>query len=451
VDTSKKPRKESQPSARLFNNISPAFISTKKVAKQGIKLSVITQFFPPDYAPTGQLIEELVHQLGQQGVDIEVMTGQPGYAFQSATAPAVETMGSVKIKRSRFAQLWPQRIRGKAVNGVLFSLRALLYLFRAWRHRNVVLLTTAPPFLPILGYIANRLLGISYICLIYDLYPDIAVELGVVPERHGIVRFWRKVNQLVWRRASGLIVLSPAMKARITTYCPAVADKISVIHSWANSDAIVPLAKEENWFAQEHQLVDRFTVLYSGNMGRCHDMETLLQAAYLLKDDPIQFVCIGGGAQREPVMKQVSEWGLSNFLFLPYQDKQVLPYSLTACDLSLVSVSPGMEDLVAPSKLYSALSAGRPIAVVCPSHSYLNPLIAEAECGATFANGDAEGLAKFIRFLSGDRPQSQKMGTAGRRYLLTHFTPEQISKQYFRVFQQTVSQKRKRVGMMKNL
>jgi glycosyltransferase involved in cell wall biosynthesis len=404
-----------------------------------INLSVITQFFPPDYAATGQLIEELVRQLGLQGVNVEVFTGQPGYAFQTPIAPAVEQLGRVRIKRSRIANLCPQRIRGKAINGVLFCLRSGLHLLKAYRQRNVVLLTTAPPFLPVLGYIAHLLFGLSYVCLLYDLYPDIAVELGVVPEQHWLTRIWRAINRRVWRRAKGIIVLSSDMKQRVLATCPDIADKVSVIHSWSDPKQILPIAKQENWFAHQHQLVDRFTVLYSGNMGRCHDIDTILEAAVQLKDEPIQFVFIGGGAQRDLILEQAEQMGLHNLLFLPYQDKRVLPYSLTACDLSLVSVSPGMQDLVAPSKLYSALSAGRPIAVVCPQHSYLNQLIANANCGTTFENGDSQGLAKFIRFLSADPQLSERMGRAGRRYLQTNFTPETIARQYFRVLRRAIS------------
>lgn len=403
-----------------------------------IRLSVITQFFPPDYAATGQLIEELTRQLGNQGVDVKVFTGQPGYAFQTTTAPNYERLGPVQIKRSRTSQLWPNRVRGKAVNGILFTIRAFLHLLRNAQRRDLVLVTTAPPFLPIIAYLANILFGLSYVCLLYDLYPDIAVELGVISNRHWLTRSWRTLNQLVWKNADAIIVLSPAMKQRVANNCPEIAAKVSVIHSWADSETIVPLSKSENWFAMKHGLIKPFTVLYSGNLGRCHDVDTILEAASLLRGQPIQFVCIGNGAKRETLTQKAKELRLDNFLFLPYQDKDVLPYSLTACDLSLVSVSPHMESLVAPSKLYSALSAGRPIAAVCPRRTYLTQLMAEADCGAAFENGDAKGLAQFISLLQQDRQLAERMGQSGRKYLQTHFTPELIAGQYLKVLKQCV-------------
>ncbi|MFQ4140820.1 glycosyltransferase family 4 protein [Chlorogloeopsis sp. ULAP02] len=407
-------------------------------AKKSISLSVITQFFPPDYAATGQLIEELVSQLGQQGVDIEVFTGQPGYAFKSSNAPAIEKFDRVLVKRSRTAQLWPGRIRGKAVNGVLFTLRAILHVIRNSRDCNLLLLTTAPPFLPIVGYLAHILFRRPYVCILYDLYPDIAIALNVISRNHWLARLWQKINKLVWQKSQALVVLSPAMKQRVTAICPQVADKVFVIHSWGDPDVIVPIAKQENWFAWKYDLVNKFTVVYSGNMGRCHDMDTILETAKILKDEPIKFVFVGGGAKREELSNRAHQLGLSNFVFIPYQDKNVLPYSLTAGDLSLVSVDAGMESLVAPSKLYPMLATARPVAVICSQYSYLTQLIAEANCGATFENRDSYGLANFIRLLSQDKELAKRMGKAGRKYMRSHFTPQIISQQYLDVLQKSL-------------
>jgi glycosyltransferase involved in cell wall biosynthesis len=402
---------------------------------QKLKVSIITEFFPPDYAATGQLIEELVKQLEQQGLNIEVFTGQPGYAFSTANAPNVEKLGDIRIQRSRSTQVWSGRIRGKAINGVLFTLRAFLHIIKNFHKHNVFLVTSAPPFLPIAAYLANLSLRISYVSLIYDLYPDIAIALGVISKNHWLAGFWRELNKMIWRRSKSIIVLSPDMKDRVIGICPEVADKVSVIHSWGDPDLIVPIAKEKNWFAKEHNLVNKFTVLYSGNMGRCHDMDTILETAKLLRDEPIQFVCIGSGAKRQSFMEAVNDLGLTNFLFLPYQDKEVLPYSLTACDLSLVSVEAGMESLVAPSKLYPALAAGRPIAVICSKYSYLRKMMIDGKCGVTVGNADSIALAEFISLLNSDRKLAELMGKASRQYLQSNFTPQIIAKEYLRVLQ----------------
>jgi glycosyltransferase involved in cell wall biosynthesis len=425
---------------RGLKKLLPRFTRSKLKSQldNTIELLVVTQFFPPDFAATGQLIEELVRHLGTYGVNVHVFTGQPGYAFQTNEAPAIEKFDGVLVKRSRTSQLWPKRVRGKAMNGVFFMIRAALHLLRHHHRRHVLLVTTAPPFLPFLGYLAHLCTGIPYICLLYDLYPDIAIALGVISPNHWLARIWQNLNIGVWRKAKEIVVLSPSMKERIINICPEVAEKIHVIHSWANPKAIVPITKKENWFALKHNLVNKFTVLYSGNMGRCHDMNTIIEAAKKLKNEPIQFVFIGGGAKRKDVMQEVESLGLSNLTFLPYQDKDVLPYSLTACDLSLVSVDADMEGLVAPSKLYPALAAGRPVAVICSKDSYLRKLINHARCGASFKNGDSDGLAEFIRLLNSDRQFGERMGKEGRQYLQTYFTSEIISKEYLKMLRQNI-------------
>ncbi|MBA2749084.1 MAG: glycosyltransferase family 4 protein [Tatlockia sp.] len=401
---------------------------------RAIKLSIFTQFYPPDYAATGQLIEELAIQLGKLGISVNVFTGQPGYAFRKESALLKERLDKLFIRRSRTARLWNSRIRGKAINGILFCLRSGLHLIKSAGRGDILLITTAPPFLQVLGYLANRCFGTPYVCLIYDLYPDVAVELNVVSTKNWLVQSWNWLNKKIWRQAQSIVVLSSTMKERVIAKCPEVKDKISVIHNWANPDWIIPLAKQDNWFAQKHDLVNKFTVMYSGNMGRCHEMDTIMTAAKQLQNEDIQFVFIGGGAKQQICVQQ----DLPNCRFLPYQEKHILPHSLTACDLSLVSISSGMEGLVAPSKLYGILAAGRPVAAICEPHSYLKLLLSEAKCGATFNNGDGTGLATFIRRLAQDRELALNMGTAGREYLESNFTPEIIALEYSKLLRQAV-------------
>ena len=405
----------------------------KNQHKSLIYLNLITEFYPPDYAATGQLIEELALQLKEQGIQIHILTSQPGYATNKSKVRPVEFTDSLSVKRSKFSRLWPKRIRGKVINGLLFCMRSALHLLNPWCRGDILLLTTAPPFLGIVGYLAKKCLGLSYICLVYDLYPNVAVNLNIIPDNHWLVRLWHHINRLVWQEAEAIVAISPTMKDRILTHHPQLNKKIIVIHNWANPQVIKPLCKHKNWFAQKYGLTDKFVVLYSGNLGRCHDLDTIIAAAQLLKEEPIQFLFIGAGAKLPWCQHMVNEARLSNCLFLPYQDKEVLPYSLSSCDLGLVSIAPGLEGIVAPSKLYGLLAAGRPVAAICEPHSYLRQLLSHANCGQAFDNGDGKSLEKFIRELYLNPQKGSKMGKDGRNYLESHFTPGIIAQEYYKV------------------
>ncbi|MBA4445331.1 glycosyltransferase family 4 protein [Cylindrospermopsis raciborskii CS-506_D] len=398
------------------------------------KLGVITEFFPPDYAATGQLIEELVRQLDHPELEIEVFTGQPGYAYSADKAPAKQLLGGVRIRRTRATRVWSKRIRGKAINGVFFTLRAFFHIIGNFYKYDVFLLTSAPPFLPLAAYLAKLLCGCSYICLVYDIYPDVAIALNVIKKDHWIVKVWRELNRRIWTSSQEIIVLSDDMKRVVIKHYPQLMDKVSVIHSWGDPELILPMEKQDNWFAREHNLVNKFTVLYSGNVGRCHDMETIFHTAQLLaQEENIQFVCIGSGAKIDVLRENVTEMKLSNFLFLPYQHKSTLPYSLTACDLSLVSLEYKVYDLVAPSKLYPALAASRPIAIISPEECYLRKMVNDGQFGLGVNNGDSLSLANFILRLSGDRQLVEQMGKAGRSYLEANFTIKKIAREYWEI------------------
>lgn len=415
----------------LFQRLSQPFSLSEHDAHQDLQnVLIVTEFFPPDFAATGQLIEELSQNLNQLGLSIHVFTGQPGYAFQKDQAAAQETVAGVHVRRSRVSRIWPHRIRGKAINSLLFCLRASVYLIREARHHDILLFTTAPPYLSVIGTLIHRLTGVPYVCLIYDLYPDVAVELSVISRHHIVVQLWNYLNGWIWQRSRHIVVLSSTMKERVLSHCPGVSDRISIIHNWADPDWIQPLLKQDNWFIQEHQIPGLFTVLYSGNLGRCHDTDTILETLESLRHDPVQFVFIGGGAQRTWLMNQIQKRQLSNCRFLPYQDRHTLPFSLTAGDLTLVSLRAGMEGLIAPSKVYSGLAAGCPLAVICDAQSYLVELVSQACCGITVRHGESTQLAGFIRYLLQHPDQAARMGQAGRHYLLQNFTPMAIAQQY---------------------
>jgi glycosyltransferase involved in cell wall biosynthesis len=275
------------------------------------RLTLVSQFFPPDFAATGQLLDDLTHRLAAQGVQVQVLTGMPAYAYNSSRAARLEFQPRRCIRRTRVSRFWPQRIRGRAINGILYCLRISLRLLRYSRRGDLILYTTEPPYLPLLGWLLHRLTKTPYLVLLYDLYPDVLVELGVIGADHWLVRLWRQFNRWVFADAQELIVLSEPMAARVRSHSPSMAAKLTVIPSWADHEQIRPRAKADNWFVQKHQLAHRFTVLYSGNQGRCHDLVTVLAAALLLRHDPdVLFLFIGKGPQHQRLCQLVHDWGL---------------------------------------------------------------------------------------------------------------------------------------------
>ena len=120
-------------------------------ADRSPQVSLLTQFFPPDYAATGQLIQDLVQYFSRQGVNVQVFTGQPGYTSDRPLAPKQELLDGVRVRRTRISRFWPQRMRGRAMGGLLFCLRSLLKLLKPGFSGQLLFVTTEPPYLAIVA------------------------------------------------------------------------------------------------------------------------------------------------------------------------------------------------------------------------------------------------------------------------------------------------------------
>jgi len=397
------------------------------------RLTVVSQFFPPDFAATGQLLDDLTTRMAARGIQVQVLTGMPAYAYSDERADSLAFEPNRCIRRSRASRFWPRRIRGRAVNGLLFVLRAGQRLLRSLQRGDLILYTTEPPYLPLLGWLLKALFRTPYVVLLYDLYPDVLVELKILPERHPLIRLWRRLNRAMLSNADEVIVLSEPMAERVLAQVPDLAPRLSIIPSWADPEAIRPLPRSENWFVERHGLADTFNVIYSGNQGRCHDLVTLVGAALLLRHDPgIRFVLIGHGPQHSMLSRLVRDLKLSNVVFLPYQEREALPYSLAAADVAVVSLSSGADGLVAPCKVYGHLAAGTPIAAITPEGSHLQQLVEGEGCGRWFANGDSHGLAAWINDLKAHPTHARALGQAARQLLLEQAHPEKICEAYLK-------------------
>ena len=398
---------------------------------QHARLTIVSQFFPPDFAATGQFLDDLSRRLSNLGLQVLVLTGQPNYAFHDHLAPRISFDHNRCIRRTSVSRWWPSRIRGRVVNSVLFCLRSMLRLLRSARRGDLMLFTSEPAYLPLCGLFLHRITGAPYVLVLYDLYPDIALSLGVLNLGHPLARLWKAWQGECLAAAREVVVLSSTMADRLRQVYPTLTTPVEVIPSWADPQRIHPMPRHSNPFVLRHGLEEGFTVMYAGNQGRCHDLDTLVDAALLLQEyKGIRFLIVGGGAQHRQVRRRVQQAGLTQVQFLPYQEPADLPAMLAAADLAVVSLLAEAEGQVAPSKLYGHLAAATPVAVICSPSSYLRHEVETARCGAAFRNGDAAGLAAFIERLAQQPQLAHDLGLASRRHLQQTATPELVVQRY---------------------
>jgi len=407
-------------------------------------LTLITEYFYPEEAATAQLLTSLATGL-QGDFDVSVLTGRPNYhpGDETESVAPQEDHEGVSIERLPATRLDKDTLSYRVINWITFTLLVFWRLIRTQDSNEVVLVLSNPPILPLATWAAKRICGVSYAYLIYDMYPDFPVALDIISDDSIVVRWWERVMRLVYRDADRIVVLGDSMERRLTDKMRADPEfspgKIEVIPNWEDGSFISPLPKSANTFAQEQDLDGQFTLLYSGNIGRFHELRTAIDAIRLLEEqgrNDIEFLVIGEGARKADHKQYVEQQGIRNVRFLPFQPMDRLPETLTAGDASLVGIIPEVEGMCVSSKLYSALAAGRPILAVVGEGDEVARVVRTQECGAHSRPGDAEQAAETLAQWADLPAYSEELGERARAAFEAHFTRSHAVEAYGRLFDQ---------------
>ncbi len=363
----------------------------------------------------GPLFRELAEDMAQQWPPSLMYTGHPDTLQHGGTA-ALTILPAAMYQRRSYAT----RVLSWARYSVSVFFRCLAL------DKKAVLFMVFPPFVGMIGYLFRKLRGQRYVFLVYDITPDALIRFGGLKENGLIARLWRRVNRLVWENAEMVLTIGDQMAANLERAFDASKTrpgKVLVIPNWANTDWIKPLAKDQNDFARQHGQVDKLTVMYSGNLGQTHDIETILEAARRLRDcDGVRFMIIGEGAKRPLVEQAKSRDGLDNLTVLPYQPEEMLPLSLTTADIAVVTLDKGSEGLMVPSKTYYALAAGSALIGLCDADSEVAHMIQHHQCGHVVSPGDADGMVEAIRHLLADNQQLSRYRANSRQAAERHYS-----------------------------
>ena len=362
------------------------------------RLLLISELFDPSTAATAQLMSDRAHGLSQRGWAVTVLTATEGKPLPFPVKRLAGPMGpAVGVS-----------VVGKALRGLRFLAGTSLWCLRHGQRGDVVLIVSNPPFIGLLGPLLLRIRGMPYVFLFQDLFPRSAVLSGVLPGAGPLTLIWRALMQQVCQSSACTVVLSQAMDQRLRREF-GHGLPLKVIHNWAVESADAT-PRQANRFAHDHGFADKFTLQYSGNFGRLHDLLTLLEAARLLQAEPVQFVFIGGGAKQRQIEAWVDVFALPGVLRLPYQPRERLRESLGACDLAAIGLIPGAEDTVAPSKFYGILASGRGLVLIARRSCDLAQLVLQEGCGIVVEPGEATELADQLLQLSRNPEEVLGMG-----------------------------------------
>jgi glycosyltransferase involved in cell wall biosynthesis len=384
-----------------------------------MQLLFINRYFYPDISATAQLLTELAEDLAAKGESITVITGNTAYADTSSRLAQQEIYKGIQILRVGLTHFGRARTLGRLADYVSFWVAAFLTAVRAKRHDCLVVLSD-PPLLSVLAALVGMVRSVKTVCWLQDVFPEIAVRAGVLPE--GVVaRCLRRLARWSLQQMDQIVVIGRCMERQVLSEGVPPPSLVR-IPNWADGVQIQSLPKGQNAFLHQHHLENQFVVMYSGNHGVVHEFETLVGLLRETRSMPrLCFCFIGDGAWKKQLIDTAQAESWPHVRFLPYQPKALLQSSLSAADVHLVSLRNDMEGLSIPSKVYGALAAGRSIIFIGPAGSEASKVLGEAQCGYSVEPGDTKAAVQALLSVYKDRSLLEKQGRAARLYFNRHF------------------------------
>ena len=430
---------------------------------------IITQVFSPDPAAVGQYFDEAAQAIAGTGAKVTVLTANRGYDNPDEQFAAKEDRDGIRIRRLPFSSFGKASIPLRIFAQLSFLIQCILRgLFTP--KLTDLLVSTSPPMAAItaviIGFFRPKL-KVHY--WVMDINPDQAVILGAFSPKHPLVLALDWLNRRMLKRADNVIALdrfmAERMEAKLTRPEAELRRPITIIPPWPMDDYLETVPHSENQFRKAQGWENKFVVMYSGNHSLVHPLDTILDAAETLKDDPrFVFAFIGGGKGKEIVDARVAQLNVercslneesaatnnqqpttNNLISLPYQPLDQIRFSLSAADLHIVSLGNDMSGIVHPCKIYGALSIGRPVLTLGPKESYLSDIIkkevrsqksevsqeTDRAIGYAIQHGDVAGAVAALTAAAGQTQQKRAaIGQRAEEVARERFSGEQIVNQF---------------------
>lgn len=413
-----------------------------------MRILFLTTYYRPESATNAILITLLAEELARKGHQVTVITGMPHYDNNRVEAKyrgklwAREQQNGVDIRRVYlYVPANKSKLTGRLLNYISFNITSALAILFTKRHD--VLFAPSPPLTNgITAWFTSALKRMPFVYNVQDIYPDVAVRLGVLKNPR-LIRLFSRMELFVYRKAAAVSVISDCFQRNLVAK-NVPAEKLKIIPNFVDVDFVSPRPRL-NAFSREHGLNDKFVVVFAGNVGLSQGLETVLQAAQKLTGLPdIHFLIVGNGASKNELRQQAETMQLRNVTFLPLQPYERVPELYSAGDVCLIPLKRGLTENSVPSKLWTIMGVARPVVATVDSASDTYKVIREADCGLCAEAEDATGMAAAITRLYHDCDLAETMGKRGRAYVEQFYTRQRVSDQYEHLFAELTAAPKRR-------
>jgi glycosyltransferase involved in cell wall biosynthesis len=403
------------------------------------RLLVYTNFFHPEVVSIGQILTELCEGLSVY-FKITVITAIPCYVSGKADVEYkkkifhYENYKGIDLIRVRVSE-YPKKNKINRIKYILsYFIHSVLITFKLGK-QDIVFTTSQPPILGgLLGVIGKWITKGKLVYQIMDFNPEQTIISGYSGNKL-LLKMMMTLDIYSCEKSNLIVVIGNDMKETLEKRFvnKRLPDNV-VINNWIDEEAIYPLGKNHPKvleFKDCYSLSNKFVIMLSGNIGLYYDYENIIRIIGEFKHETsVSFVFVGDGAVKQNLMDYSVKHQLSNVIFIPYQEKKDLIYSLNAADVHLVANAKGIKGISVPSKLYGVLAANVPVWGILEKGSEAWDIIEKAGCGILEEAGDYISIRASLTKILEEKDIFVQAHLTGRQYLLNNFTKQKSIETY---------------------
>lgn len=420
------------------------------------KLLIFAHYYAPDTASTGQILQDLAEGLNRE-FDVTVICVVPSYSGKIEEKYRSqrfydEELNGVRLIRVRVPEFSKENKWSRVKNIVSYYFGAKRAAGIAGSQDYVFTISQPPILGGHLGVIAKKNLKAKLIYCIQDFNPEQIMAVNYIKNK-AILRLLMKIDKNSCRKSDLVITVGRDLAQTLTNrFRGETAPKYTIINNWIDEKQVFPLPPDQQQvlqFRRKYGLDGKFVVMYSGNLGLYYDLENLIRVlkkfrkGYTIRREyqegpvtpdgrEVVFAFVGDGSMSDTLQQYAARHHFQNIVFIPYQKKEDLIYSLNAADVHWCINAKGIKGVSCPSKAYGIMAAGKPMIGVLEEGSEIRMLIDEVGCGRCCEPGNYVEIENILRWYishSGTDELNQ-MGMKGRKYLEGHLTKEISIRKY---------------------
>ena len=406
----------------------------------------VSQYFPPEMGAPSARACELSNHWARAGHRVTVLTGFPNHP--TGTIPASyraafrrlilrENIQGVNVLRTWLLPFPNRKAWERILNYSSFCFSSAITGLGV--SRPDVAIGSSPQLLVALSaYWLAQIRRVPFIFEVRDLWPESLTAVGIGDEASLLHHSVKKIARFLYRKADRIVVVTPAFKQHIAASYGVPSSKISLIANGVETSHFSPDQVDET-LRRRLGVESKFTVCYIGTLGMAHGLETLVEAARILRvsHPEIVFLLVGEGAEKQRVIAQAKSLDLTNMRFLDQQSRELIPHYINASDAALVLLKKSdVFKTVIPTKMLEFMACARPLIVGVDGEA--RKLVEAAQAGICFEPGNPEALVHAILRVAPDPFLRHAYGRNGRRHIVEHLSRSQTALDYLDLLHELV-------------